>query len=127
MKLRLKGDSLRLRVARSELARLAAGESIVECVHLAPGPAGTLRYMLAVDPQSLAAAVCFVNCEIQVRLSRQQFACWNDEAETGIYVSLHIEGSKTLDLVVEKDFACLDRREEENADTFAHPTADGIC
>jgi hypothetical protein len=47
--------------------------------------------------------------------------------EAGVYSSLEIGSAGSLDVNVEKDFACLDRGDEENRDTFANPHAAGIC
>ena len=46
MKLRIKGDSLRLRVSRSEVARLFAGDCLEETIHFAPEAGATFTYAL---------------------------------------------------------------------------------
>jgi hypothetical protein len=33
----------------------------------------------------------------------------------------------SLEVVVEKDFACLDRSDEGNSDNFANPLAGAVC
>ena len=124
MKLRIKGDSIRLRVSRSELARLQVGESLAESVHLAPGPAGVLQYVLAVDPQP--PGVTFRDSRILVRISSVQLARWTREEEVGIYLSFAVDQT-TLEVSIEKDFACADAPADANEDTFAHPAAGAIC
>ena len=46
MKLRIKGNSLRLRVSRSELARFQAGGRFAETIHFTAAPEATLTYAL---------------------------------------------------------------------------------
>ena len=46
MKLRIKGNSLRLRVSRSELARFLEGERVEETIHFTRAPEASLTYAL---------------------------------------------------------------------------------
>ena len=41
--------------------------------------------------------------------------------EAAIYADAVIGSHGTLDVLLEKDFACLDRSDEENSDTFPNP------
>jgi hypothetical protein len=52
MKLRIKGNSLRLRVSRSELAHLQAGGRIEETIRFAEAPEAKLTYALESAAQS---------------------------------------------------------------------------
>ncbi len=127
MKLRLTGNSIRLRVTRSELAHLLAGGRVMESVRLVPGPAGVLRYVLAVDSETQAAAVSFAGGEIQVRLSPEQLSRWSEEAQVGVYAAVKTDETTMLNIVIEKDFACLDGCDEDQADTFTNPSAGAVC
>jgi hypothetical protein len=64
---------------------------------------------------------------VTVILSEDQVRIWEAESEVGVYSNLDIGSAGSLDVMVEKDFACLDRGDEENRDTFANPHAGGIC
>ena len=46
MKLRIKGNSLRLRVSRSEFTRFLSQSRIEETIHFGPGPEAKLTYGL---------------------------------------------------------------------------------
>ena len=127
MKLRMAKDSIRLRILRSELNALASGETLREEVRLAPGPEGVLRYSLHVTAQPGPIQVLFHACAIQIQLSPQDFRVWFREDQVGIYERLDFGVEGTLELVLEKDFACLDRNEAENQDTFEHPHAGAVC
>jgi|ERR1700761_3551223 len=127
MKLRIKGNSLRLRVSRSELARFQRGDRIEETIRFAEAPDAKLTYALESAAQSSPVRVRYGFHDVTVILSEYQVRTWEAESEVGVYSNLDIGSAGSLDVIVEKDFACLDRSEEENQDTFANPLAGGIC
>jgi hypothetical protein len=128
MKLRINGNSLRLRVSRSELAHFQAGGRIEETIRFAEAPEAQLTYALesAVQQPSPVRVRCGFH-DITIILSEDQARIWQAESEVGVYSNLDIGSAGSLDVTVEKDFACLDRGDEENRDTFANPRARGIC
>jgi hypothetical protein len=127
MKLRIKGNSLRLRVSRSELARFQAGGRIEETIRFAETAEAKLTYALESAVQSSAVRVRHGFHDVTVILSEDQVRLWQAESEVGVYCKLEIGSAGSLDVIVEKDFACLDRSDEENIDTFTNPYAGGIC
>lgn len=127
MKLRLKGNSLRLRVTRSELARLQAGQRIEETILFPANNDARLSYALQVGSHSQPVHVAFALQQIVVSVSQDQLVSWSDEHQVGIYASLAINESKNLEVAIEKDFACLDLSDEDNKDTFANPMAGKAC
>jgi hypothetical protein len=52
---------------------------------------------------------------------------WCSTDLVGISESVSLGSLGSLDLLIEKDFACLDLSDEENQDTFANPNAGAIC
>ncbi len=127
MKLRLKGNSLRLRVTRSELAHLQAGERIQETILFPTNPDAGLDYILEVGSHSQPVRVAFVSQQIVVSVSQDQLASWSGEHQVGIYASLPVTESTALEVAIEKDFACLDLSDEDNKDTFPNPMAGKAC
>jgi hypothetical protein len=127
MKLRIKGNSLRLRVSRSELGRFLAGEEIAETIRFAAAPEAKLTYALARGTQASAAIVRYRPQEVMVLLSQEQVQGWSRESEVGVYTLVDIAPEGLLELIVEKDFACLDRSDEANKDTFANPLMGSVC
>jgi hypothetical protein len=127
MKLRLKGNSLRLRVTRSELARLQAGQPIEEAVLFPANKDVRLSYVLQVGSHSQPVHVAFASQQIVVSVSPDQLASWSDEHQVGVYASLAVNESTNLEVSLEKDFACLDLSDEDNKDTFANPLAGKAC
>jgi hypothetical protein len=126
MKLRIKGNSLRLRVSRSELARFQAGGRIEETIHFTAAPEATLTYALESAVSSSPVSVRYASGEVTIILSQDRARIWEAQNEVGIYTTLDMGSAGSLEVVVEKDFACLDRS-DDNSDTFANPLAGVTC
>jgi len=127
MKLRIKGNSLRLRVARSELASLLDGGRIEETIHFSALPEAKLTYALGSAVQSAPVSIEYGPQAVTVVLSKDQVCVWGSEGEVGVYGELDNGDVGLLEVIVEKDFACLDRSDEDNIDTFANPHAGTTC
>ena len=122
MKLRIKGNSLRLPVSQSELARLLKVGHIEETIEFAPNPDARLTYALSVRDGAEDIALEYSNRAVTIVLSSASARRWAENDEViGVY------GGGAVALLVEKDFACLDREDAENADTFPNPKAGMVC
>jgi hypothetical protein len=127
MKLRIKGNSLRLRVSRSELARFESGERIEETIHFTGDPEAKLTYALEFALQSAPVKVRYESNQVTVILSEAQARIWGVEGEVGVYETLDVDSTGSLDVILEKDFACADGSDIENNDTFPNPQAGVAC
>jgi hypothetical protein len=127
MKLRINGSSLRLRVSRSELARLQARGRIEETIHFTASPEAKLTYALESALQPSPVKVQYALNQVTVVLSEDQVRIWADEREVGVYAALEMGQAGSLYVIVEKDFACVDRSDEDNIDTFPNPHAGATC
>lgn len=126
MKLRVKGNSLRLRITPSEMKRFVSGSRLEEVVVFGPAPEARLSYTLEHSAEVSAVGVNYRAQQISVLIPEAQARAWAESEEVGIYADLDT-GAGTLSILVEKDFACLDRDEAENADTFPHPQENAVC
>jgi hypothetical protein len=127
MKLRIKGNSLRLRVSRSELEQFLAGHRVEETIHFAPASQAKLTYALESTLQASAVRVRYRPQEVAVVLSEEQAHAWGKESEVGVYTAVDVGPAGSLEVIIEKDFACLDRSDEDNNDTFNNPLAGAVC
>jgi hypothetical protein len=127
MKLRIKGNSLRLRVSRSELACFQEGGRIEETIHFTAAPEATLTYALESASKPSPVTVRYGSREVTVILSKDRARTWGAQSEVGVYTTLDMGPAGSLEVAVEKDFACLDRSDEDNSDTFANPLAGATC
>ena len=126
MKLRIKGNSLRLRVTRSELATLIDTGRIEETIYFGSSEASRLTYALEHEPKLTGATVRYQPCQVAVVLPEREATAWAESGLVGIYATVDLGPVGGLDLIVEKDFACLDLSDADNLDTFPNPVA-GVC
>ena len=127
MKLRINGNSLRLRVSRSELTRFLSSNRIEDTIHFGPAPEAKLTYALESTATNSATIVRYSPQELTVRISEDQARTWSEAGEVGIYTAVDIGSEGLLEVVIEKDFACLDRSDEDNTDTFVNPNVSAVC
>ncbi len=128
MKIRMKGDSVRLRVGRAELARFLADGRIEETVRLAAAPEAGFTYALELSaPGSAAVTVRYAPSNLAVVVTPEQVGDWRKEDQVGIYAQVDIGANQTLEIAIEKDFACVHGNESENADSFPNPSLTTNC
>jgi hypothetical protein len=127
MKLRIKGNSLRLRISRSEVDRLFQRERLEESIHFAPHADAKLTYALEQATSVSVPTVRYTQGEITVLLPASLADTWCSTDLVGIVERVGLGAFGLLELMIEKDFACLDRSEEENEDTFENPHAGAVC
>ncbi len=125
MKLRIKGDSLRLRVGPSEIARLMEKGRVEETIHLGLEDDKRLTYALEVGDVG-GIAVRHEGTRVAVILPTGSARAWAQGADVGVYGSVGVSSGR-LEIAVEKDWACLDKSEGEDAETFPNPKMGGSC
>jgi hypothetical protein len=123
MKVRMKGNSLRLRIPRSELDRLARDGRIEETIWFASVENGCQTWALEHSADVRSATVRFAPPEIAIVFPSGEVERWARGDEVGIYATLDLGARGSLDLIVEKDFTCLHGSAEENRDAFPNPHA----
>lgn len=122
MKLRIKGDTLRLRLTQPEVQQLAETGAVTDAMHLAPGL--LLSYGLqTADIDHLQAT--FEKEKLTVHVPRTWVGPWAGGDGVGFEGTQDAGDGRTLALLVEKDFACLHRRPDE-PDAFPNPLADAV-
>lgn len=100
MKLWIRGNSLRLRVSKTELAKLADTGKVEETVRFSSERA--LRYAIEVRPTG-AVTAAFTGDAIVVALPKPRLDLWLRPAEVSVEGSQPIGGGKILEIVLEKD------------------------
>jgi hypothetical protein len=122
MKLRIRGNSIRLRLTRSDIDRLGEAGRVGDAVEFGGATPG-FRYELRTTADGDRMQASFeANC-LSVSVPAGEAEGWIRSEKTGIEASQPIGESKTLRILVEKDFACLSERpDEDETDTFPNPT-----
>ncbi|MGH9584557.1 MAG: DUF7009 family protein [Bryobacteraceae bacterium] len=109
MKLRFRGNGLRLRLSRGEVRRLASGAALEERV-LFPGDA-RMGYILEPSPDASPRA-SFQNGVIRISAPEVFIQPWAAGDTIGIYFDLPADGA-ALQIAIEKDLECIDAPPEE--------------
>ena len=121
MKLRIKDNSIRLRLTRSEVDRIAAEGRVEAAVAFADGR--KVRYALE-RSGGAGTEASWSERGLVVQVPEATLRDWAGSEQVSISASQPLpEGS--LGILVEKDFACLTPREgEDESDMFPHPLED---
>jgi hypothetical protein len=120
VKLRMKGDSLRLRLTRGEVQQLAQQGCVEERVHISAQ--GVLVYRIRRVPAQAALGATFDAGVIEIQVPDDTAREWC-ESELVTLDAVQHYGDVDLRIVVEKDFACLaSRSNEDESDNFRHPS-----
>jgi hypothetical protein len=118
MKLRIRGNSIRLRLLRSEAAKLAEDGEVSEKAGF--GNSTEFIYTLAVSDEAKEISARFEENEIKILLPKSVAMNWVKSEQVSLTAGQKIDGSDdTLKILVEKDFVCLERKDDpDNADAF---------
>jgi len=123
MKLRIRGDSIRFRLGRSEVQTLLRVGILQEATHF-PGPLRpALTYELR-ESDGTQLTCEFQDCRVVARVPREIIHSWATSEQVSIRgaQSLDADGTSQLKILLEKDFECLDGSSDEcQDDAFAHP------
>jgi hypothetical protein len=118
MKLRIRGDSIRLRLTQAEVGALAEGRRVEEVTGFAPGQ--ELAYAIVVGGATVGATLSGSRIEIAVPTNVAKD--WTSSDSVGIEATQEIGGGRALRILIEKDFACLTKRpHEDDSDAFPNP------
>lgn len=120
MKLRIRGNSVRLRLMKDEVARLRDVGIVSESTRF-PGS----KFTYSVAREEGAHMASFVNGNVSIQLNATAVVEWANNEEEGIYFNIG-SGDEELRVMIEKDYACLTVREGED-DTHAYPNPNETC
>ena len=123
MKLRVRDNSIRLRLTQTEV-ELARTDGLVRgTVPLAGN--SNFEYVLESSPATVKPEAHMSNSVLTVRIPETEILSWSDSDEVSISATQLLDGGNELSILVEKDFACLAPREgEDESDMYAHPLAE---
>lgn len=122
MKLRLRENSIRLRLLQTEIRRLRETGNVSETIIFGVNPNETLTYVLRVSGEAATISAQMVNNKIDIFLPLLLAESWADSEEVGLYAKQDIGDLGKLEIIVEKDFVCVERpADADNKDAFPHP------
>lgn len=120
MKLRIRDNSIRLRLTRSEVAEIRDAGLLQTFVSFPDGM--RFAYALESSPANVVPTAHYADDVILIRLPESAVREWADSDQVGIASEQTVDNGVVLNILVEKDFACLSPRDGED-DMFTHPEA----
>ena len=116
MKLRTTHNSIRIRIRKSELTLLEQKQTVEESIRF---PNGVLfKFILKIDTTVSELTASLVNNDLVLSMPQQSAKNWINTNEVGIESYINLSSEEQLHLLIEKDFPCLDRPNENKSDTF---------
>ena len=114
MKLRIRGNSIRLRLSKGEVERIGRGLPVEETVDLYP-----MSFAYSLSPrEAVRIEAIFDGGNLAVVVPEHQAEAWAN----GSSVGMETEDGAEVKILIEKDFACVKPRAgEDESDMFEHP------
>ena len=120
MKLRIRDNSIRLRLTQTEVESVRADALVRGRVTFAGG--STFDYVLESSPATVRAEAHISNNALTVRVPEQEILNWSTSEQVAISATQNLDGGGHLKILIEKDFACLAERDgEDESDMYPHP------
>jgi hypothetical protein len=122
MKLRIKGNSIRLRLGRSEVRRLAIGEIVEESAVFGPSKDECFAYAISASQEVSVVTANFADRRLLIRVPSSVVHQWSTTDQVGISVLQRTGNDDGLQILIEKDFECVDAPSSESQeDAFPKP------
>lgn len=124
----MKENSIRLRLTQSEVKNLFDRGEVTEMINFGADFGGELTYVLRVDPDARSISANVGSRIITVVLPASVAESWIGTDQIGVEAVQTVGSDKELQVVIEKDFACLSPRPgEDQSDNFPNPNKGSVC
>lgn len=123
MKLRIRGNSIRLRLLRGEVAKFGEKGVVEETINFG---AARLTYVLQNSVEIDEISAHFSENEIVVKIPAATAREWTQTDLISLTGKQKIADGESLKILVEKDFVCLDRPDDED-NKDAYPNLSHQC
>ena len=126
MKLRLKGNSIRVRLDRRDIEGLVDQGRIDDALRFGPGLAFSYAVEVGVAPRDRPKA-SYADGRLTIRIDPEDVEEWLASERVGFDHQQVADGG-VVRVLLEKDFACIDRPVGEKADdAYAFPNPLAVC
>ena len=124
MKLRIKGNALRLRLLKSEVERFEHAGVVTDEIRFGVDTDQALRYSMAASDGVDAVTAQFNDNQILVLIPESEAIDWTTTERVGIEAVQDAGCDTELTVLIEKDYECVGRPDDpDRADSFPNPTA----
>jgi hypothetical protein len=127
MKLRIRGNAIRLRLQRAEVAALARDGMLRDTLVLGPEPGEGWHYGIILT-EAGRVGIRHKAGTLEVLLPRADARVLADTDRVGVEAEVAVTPDSTLRVLIEKDYQCLvDRPGEDDRDAFHNPDRGKSC
>jgi hypothetical protein len=126
MKLRIRGNTLRLRLSRGEVNELAERGEVRDGIAFGASATERLGYAIVASDSATVTSARLSSGNVEVLVPRALAREWAASETVGFEAEQAVGSGSPLQLLVEKDFACLTPRKGED-DTDAFPNPNETC
>jgi hypothetical protein len=128
MKLRIKGNSIRLRLGQSDVRRLAIEGAVEESTTFGRSPNERFGYILLASPEEPAVRASYTDRRMVIRVPRKLIDQWITTDQVGIHATQRTGDDNELLILIEKDFECIDAPPgESQEDAFPNSELNTTC
>ncbi|MGE3802469.1 MAG: hypothetical protein AB7H80_15740 [Candidatus Kapaibacterium sp.] len=128
MKLRIRSNTIRLRLTQGEVQRLATELKLRDELRFGSGEGMCFTYGIELTNSHSDFGLRYEGGNITVLMPTSLGMGWHDSDEVGFSAEVDVGEGETISLLIEKDFVCLKpRASEEDEGGFPHPESDGKC
>lgn len=118
MKIRIKGNSVRYRLTKTEVATFCEKGSFMEQTNF---DQNTFTYGLIAKENILNLEAEFANNTIILALPKKEADIWATSSRVGYDNTVVLQNGQELYLLLEKDFVCMDETIEDQSDNYPNP------
>jgi len=122
MKLRIKGNSLRIRLTKTEVSKLAENGYLEEQTCF---PNNRFVYALQNSDDATELSATFENNKVTIGVPAAFAKEWPANNVVGLEANITLPDAGSLYLLIEKDFVCLDDTQEDQSDNYENPNKTG--
>jgi len=125
MKLRIKGNAIRLRLTQTEVKRLETFKKVSEKTCF--GINNFFQYVLSTSEGISNLEVNYDHQGIHITIPSKLASNWIMIDQVSLHLEKVIDQENTLKILIEKDFQCLKVREnEDESDQFPNPNIEKL-
>ncbi|NNE76398.1 MAG: hypothetical protein HKN31_04930 [Pricia sp.] len=118
MKIRIKGNSIRIRITKSEVSHFCNVGFVEEKTNF---NTAVFTYAISKEEGLESFVATFLENTITFKLPEKMVMNWDTNEKVGFQSEMTLHNGEKLSLLLEKDFTCLENREEDQSDNYPNP------
>lgn len=118
MKIRIRGNSIRLRLTKTEIEAFCKTGIYKEKTAF---NSGVFNYQLKAQEGISALQATFIDNTITILAPLEETKDWFSNTKIGYENKVTLDSGEELTLLIEKDFVCMDETIEDQSDNYPNP------